>query len=71
MIDVETRQGICADSLARCHSVAPVTLNGAPAIIRGAFQRFATVELRDAGLGAQWVWETVARVMAKGGAFKS
>jgi len=67
----ERRQGFCADSLARCRSRNPVTLNGRPAVIRGAFQDFATVEQEREGLGCEYSWPAVARVMAKGGAFQS
>lgn len=71
MIDLERRQGFCADSLARCRSSNPVTLNGRPALIRGAFQRFAFVEQEQEGIGCEFSWAAVANVMAKGGAFKS
>lgn len=70
-ITQERRQGFCADSLARCRSDNPVTLNGRPAIIRGAFQRFAIVEQERDGLGCEFSWQAVANVMAKGGAFRS
>lgn len=70
-IEPERRQGFCADSLARVRSGAPVTLNGRPAVIRGAFQRFATVEQEAEGLGCEFSWQAVAVVMAKGGAFRS
>lgn len=70
-IEQERRVGFCADSLARCRSGNPVTLNGRPAIIRGAFQAFATVEQEREGLGCEFSWQAVANVMAKGGAFKS
>jgi hypothetical protein len=71
MIEQERRQGFCADSLARCRSDNPVTLNGRPALIRGAFQPFAFVEQEREGIGCEFSWQAIAVVMAKGGAFKS
>jgi hypothetical protein len=66
------RLGFCADSLARSRSADPVTLDGAPALIRGAFKRFADVARADGkGGDVSYSWSAVASVMAKGGAFKS
>jgi hypothetical protein len=48
-----------------------ITLNGRPARISGPRERFATIIDRGTGLGAQWAWETVARVCAADGAFRS
>lgn len=70
-IEQERRQGFCVDSLERCCSSNPVTLNGRPAVIRGMFQRFAMVEQEQEGIGCEFSWAAVAAVMGKGGAFKS
>lgn len=48
-----------------------VTLNGKPAVITGAGLDFAVVIDMKTGLGAEWAWETVRRIVDKGGAFKS
>lgn len=58
---LEDRRALCAQ---------PCTLDGRPAVILGAREPFATVCDKSTGAGAQWAWETVARVMARGGAFK-
>ncbi len=50
---------------------ADVTLDGLPARVCGARSRFATVRLTKSGLSAEWSWEAVARVVAKGGHFFS
>ena len=50
---------------------ARVTLNGRPARISGTKLDFARVTDRETGLGCEWAWETVARIVAKGGAFQS
>ena len=49
-----------------------VTLDGHPAIIGGAAMDFAGVWRQDGKGGAvELAWETVARIVAKGGAFQS
>jgi hypothetical protein len=48
-----------------------VTLNGQPATVTGAQHAFAMVRDVRSGLGCEWAWETVARIRANGGAFKS
>lgn len=48
-----------------------VTLNGEEARITGAERRFATVTQIRTGLGCEWAWGTVARIVASGGAFRS
>jgi hypothetical protein len=50
---------------------AKVTLNGKPAWISGARLRFAAVTDRKTGLSAEWAWPTVARIVARDGAFES
>lgn len=50
---------------------ARVTLNGSPAVISGAQREFAHVTDLATRLSAEWAWETVARVVAAGGAFRS
>lgn len=52
-------------------AVEGITLNGEPARVTGVNKRFATVTQRKSGLSAEWSWEAVERVIAKGGAFKS
>ena len=47
----------------------PVTLNGQPARICGARNRFASVIDSKTGLGAEWAWETAARIVKNGGNF--
>lgn len=69
-VDVETRQALCAASLERVRSSAPFTLDGRPAIIRGAFMPFATVSDND-GREFSWAWSTVRRIVAAGGRFQS
>lgn len=59
---LEGRRELCA---------RPCTLNGRPAAIGGALEAFATVRDRETGLGAQWAWPTVARVLERGGDFYS
>jgi hypothetical protein len=48
---------------------AAVTLDGAPAMVCGVQERFATVATLDGKWSAEWAWETVARIVADGGAF--
>jgi hypothetical protein len=49
----------------------PVTLDGQPARIGGARNEFATVRLAGSGLSAEFAWPTVARIVSRGGDFKS
>jgi hypothetical protein len=72
VIGAEARQALCAASLERCRSDSPVTLDGLPAVIRGAFQQFAKLARADGrGGDVEFAWATVARVMENGGAFSS
>jgi hypothetical protein len=50
---------------------ASVTLNGRPARIRGARLPFALVVDVETGLGCEWAWPTVERIVATTGAFRS
>jgi hypothetical protein len=52
-------------------AAASVTLNGEPARITGTALRYAHVTQVASGLSADWSWEAVERVVAKGGAFQS
>jgi len=61
MIDIDTRRALCA---------LPCTLDGKPAAISGAARDFATVRDLKTGQGADWAWDTVARVMARDAAFR-
>ena len=47
------------------------TLNGKPGQVTGARNPFAYVLDRDTGLGCEYAWPTVERVLAAGGRFKS
>lgn len=47
------------------------TLNGHRASVGGYRLPFARVADLETGLDCEFSWETVARVMARGGAFKS
>ncbi len=49
----------------------PVTLNGKRAKITGLSKPFAMVRQIDTGLGCEFAWETVKRVVEKGGHFNS
>lgn len=60
--DLAERQALCE---------AVVTLNGNPGRVSGAGCDFARVTDTTTGLSAQWSWQAVARVIAKGGAFTS
>lgn len=40
------------------------TLDGKPAAITGAALPFATVQFRDNGLGCEFAWPTVERILA-------
>ena len=59
---LEQRQELCA---------ARVTLDGKPAAVSGYRLDFARVTDRKTGLSAEWAWPTVARIVARGGAFSS
>ena len=49
-----------------------VTLDGEPAMVMGAANRFAQVAtLRGCGPAVEFAWPTVARIIADGGAFRS
>lgn len=50
---------------------AEITLNGKPAQITGAANRFATITERESGLSAEWSWPAVKLVVDRGGAFLS
>jgi hypothetical protein len=50
---------------------AKVTLNGEPAKIAGIYRKFPKVTQIKSGLSAEWSWEAVERIVAKGGNFKS
>lgn len=47
------------------------TLNGQPAYITGYRHQFATVKDKTTGLGCEFAWETVERILIRGGKFKS
>jgi hypothetical protein len=47
------------------------TLDGHPAYVYGYNLEFARVHDTVTGASYEWAWETVERVLAKGGAFKS
>ena len=55
----------------RDYSGLRVTLDGADAIICGWRCPFATVARRSGGQAVEFAWETVERVVAAGGAFRS
>lgn len=48
-----------------------VTLDGKPACIAGRLNPFATVATLDGKARFEFTWETVARIVDKGGKFKS
>jgi hypothetical protein len=48
-----------------------ITLNGRPAFITGFKTRFPHVVDRETGLSAEWCHETIARILARDGAFFS
>lgn len=50
---------------------ATVSIDGYPARITGYMNDFAMVRARDNGISAEFAWETVARIVAKGGSFNS
>lgn len=55
----------------RAYCGASVTLNGKRATISGAQNDYATVAAFpwEGGASGEWAWETVARIVANGGAF--
>jgi hypothetical protein len=48
-----------------------VTLDGQPATVCGSRNDFATVRAIRTGIHFEWAWETVARIVARDGAFRS
>ncbi len=50
---------------------ADCTLNGRPALVCGAKERFAQIVARDGSARAEFSWHAVANVLDQGGAFKS
>ena len=66
----EYRTAECA-TIANLYAGKQCTLDGAPASILGRMNRFATIASLNSALRAEYAWETVARVMAKDGAFRS
>lgn len=60
--NLEKRRALCE---------ATVTLNGKPAKISGAQERYALVSDRETGLGAPWSWPAVELIVANGGSFLS
>ncbi len=61
-VSIEERRRLCE---------AKVTLDGQPAVIAGVRCKFATVAQVPEGLSYEWSWDTVARIVARGGQFKS
>jgi len=57
--------------LAHEYAGARCTLNGAPATIGGRQLDFAHVGQIDGPLRVEYAWQTVAHVMAAGGAFNA
>jgi len=55
----------------RAFCAAPCSLNGYPARVTGAQEAFATITDLASGLGAQWSWFAVERVLSGDGAFRS
>jgi hypothetical protein len=58
-----------ADRRALCD--VSVTLDGKPAVIRGALNDFATVSQLPSGASHEWAWSTVARIVSLNGEFRS
>lgn len=55
-----------------CLCLCPCTLDGVRASLAGYGKQFATVQQRERPYAAhEWSWEAAARIMAKGGEFKS
>lgn len=50
---------------------AEVTLDGQRAKISGARNDFATVSIVASGLSCEWSWQAAARIVTKGGDFRS
>lgn len=50
---------------------APCTIDGRPATIMGRQLRFAIVAQLPDGLQREYAWPTVARIMGRGGDFRS
>lgn len=48
---------------------ARCTLNGKPAVIRGRLLPFASVAYLNTPVSVEYTWETVNRVMLRGGNF--
>jgi len=57
----EERLGLCG----------PATLDGRTAIVSGASRPFAVVTDKATGLSAEWSWQAIARIMARGGKFST
>lgn len=57
------------DKLKLC--ALPATLNGLKATVSGVRGPFAKVTQNSTGLSAEFSWAAAARILAKGGAFKS
>ena len=63
ILTLDDKRALCA---------ARVTLNGAPAIITGARNPFATVaSLKGPQHDATFSWPAAARIVARGGTFNS
>ena len=67
---IATRHGLTEDQRYDLANT-PVTLNGEPAQIAGVKLPFAGVRNLKTGESYQWAWETVARIVANGGDFRS
>ena len=61
-LTLDERRELCA---------ATVTLNGEPAAIRGAQCDYGTVGTMPNGPAHEWAWPTIARIVARDGAFQS
>lgn len=61
-LPLERRTELCATR---------VTLDGKPAVISARLMRFAKVSQLNSSLSCEFAWETVDRVVLKGGNFKS
>lgn len=61
-ISIPSRIDLCASK---------VTVNGNRAKISGWKNNFATLHNLETGETSEWSWNTVSRVVSKGGAFKS
>jgi hypothetical protein len=51
--------------------IAEVTLDGRPAIISGWALDYAQVRSLDGALSGEWAWTTAARIVGRGGAFRT